>query len=147
LRELDAAAETLGIELQRLEVRVPEDLEGAFEAATAQRAGALFAPADPLTTNRQPMVAALAAKYRLPTMMEHKEFVRTGGLLSLGVDLSDSYRRSAHHVDKILKGANPGDLPMQQPMTFDFVVNRKTARELGITFPQEILLQITEVVD
>jgi putative ABC transport system substrate-binding protein len=146
LRELDAAAQTLGMELQRLEVRAPQDFEGAFEAATAQNAGALFVPADPLTTNRQPAVAGLAVKHRLPTMMEHKEIVRTGGLLSLGVDLADSYRRSAYYVDKILTGAEPGDLPMQQPMTFDLAINLQTARALGLTIPQHVLLQATEVI-
>ena len=146
LRELEAAAQTLGMALQRLEVRVPEDFEGAFEVAITQHAGALIAPADPLTTNRQTVVAELALKYRLPTIMEYKEFVKAGGLLSLGVDLADLYRRSAHHVDKILKGAKPADLPMQQPMTFDMAINLKTAQALGLTIPHHVLLQATEVI-
>jgi len=145
-RELEAAAPTLGLKLQRLEVRVPGDFVGAFEAATRQRAGALIAPADPLTANRPKMVADLALKYRLPTAMEFKEFVEAGGLLSLGPNLPDSYRRAATHVDKILKGANPADLPMEQPAILDLVVNLNTARTLGLTIPQSVMLQATRVI-
>ena len=146
LKELEAAAPTLGVKLQRLEVRVPGDFEGAFEAAIRQRAGALIAPGDPLVSNRPRMVADLALKYRLPTIMDNKEFVEAGGLLSLGPDLVDSYRRAATHVDKILKGANPADLPMEQPAKLDLVVNLKTARTLGLTIPPSVLAQATQVI-
>jgi putative ABC transport system substrate-binding protein len=146
LKELEAAASTLRVELQRLEVRSPGDFEGAFKAATRQRAGALIAPGDPLFTNRPKMVADLALKYRLPTMMDNKEFVEAGGLLSLGVDLPDLYRRAATHVDKILKGANPADLPMEQPTKLDLFVNLKTAGALGLTIPQPVLMQATQVI-
>jgi putative tryptophan/tyrosine transport system substrate-binding protein len=145
-RELGAGAPRLGVELVRLEVRVPEDLEGAFEGATRQRAGALVMPADPLILNRPRMVADLALKYRLPTIYGFRQFADAGGLLSYGLDVVDSYRRAATHVDKILKGAKPGELPMEQPTKFDFVINFKTARALGLTIPQEVLLQATEVV-
>lgn len=147
LKELEAAAHMLGLSLQRLEVRVPEDLEGAFETASRQRTGALIAPGDPLVSNRPRMVADLSLKYRLPTLMENKEFVEVGGLLSLGLDLVDSYRRAATHVDKILKGANPAEIPMEQPTKFDLLVNLKTARALGITIPPLVLLQATRVID
>jgi ABC-type uncharacterized transport system substrate-binding protein len=146
LKELEAAAPTLDLKLQRLEVRVPQDFEAAFQAATRQRAGALILPGDPLTSNRPRMVADLALKYRLPTIMDIKEFGDAGGLLSLGLDLVDSYRRAAAHVDKILKGANPAELPMEQPTKFDLVVNLKTARVLGLTIPQSVLLQATHVI-
>ncbi len=146
LKELEAAAPTLGVKLQRLEVRVPGDFQSAFKAATRQRAGALIAPADPLVVNRPKVVADLALKYRLPTMFDTKEFVEAGGLLSLGPSLVDSYRRAATHVDKILKGANPADLPMEQPTKFDLLVNLKTARALGLTIPQSILVQATQVI-
>jgi putative ABC transport system substrate-binding protein len=146
LRELEEAAQILGLELQRLEVRVPEDFAGAFAAATRQQAGALIAPADPLTTNRPKVVAELALQYRLPAMMDIKEFVEAGGLLSLGVNLADLYRRSAHHVDKILKGANPADLPMQQPTKLDVAINLRTAQALGLTIPDRVLLQVTELI-
>ena len=146
LKELEAAAPTLGVKLQRLEVRVPGDFEGAFEAAIRQRASALIAPGDPLVANRPRMVADLALKYRLPTIMDNKEFAEAGGLLSLGPDLVDSYRRAAAHVDKILKGANPADLPMEQPAKLDLVVNLKTARTLGLTIPPSVLAQATQVI-
>jgi putative ABC transport system substrate-binding protein len=147
LKELEAAAQTLRLTLQRLEVRAPADFEGAFEAAVKQRAGALFAPGDPLVSNRPKMVADIALKYRLPTLMENKEFVEAGGLLSLGLDLVDSYRRAATHVDKILKGANPAELPMEQPLKFDVAVNLRTARALGLTIPPPVLLQATQVIE
>ena len=146
LKELEAAAPTLGLKLQRLEVRVPGDFEGAFKAATRQRAGALIAPGDPLLANHRKVVADLALKYRLPTTMDIKEFVEAGGLLSLGPDLADLYRRSASHVDKILKGAHPSDLPMEQPSKFDLFVNLKTAQALGLTIPQSVMLQATQVI-
>ncbi|HEV8532924.1 MAG TPA: ABC transporter substrate-binding protein [Methylomirabilota bacterium] len=146
LKELEAAAQTMGVKLQRLEVRVPEDFEGALGAATRQRAGALFVPGDPLVTNRPKMLADLALKYRLPTITDFRELPESGGLLSFGPDLVDSYRRAASHVDKILKGANPGDLPMEQPTKFDLFVNLKTARALGLTIPQSVLVQATQVI-
>ena len=146
LKELEAAAPALGLKLQRLEVRVPGDLEGAFKTATRQRVGALIAPGDPLVANRPKVVADLALKYRLPTMTDTKEFVEAGSLISLGPSLVDSYRRSATHVDKILKGANPADLPMEQPTKFDLLVNLKTARALGLTIPQSVLAQATQVI-
>jgi len=136
----------LRLKLQRLEVRAPADFEGAFETAIRQRAGALIAPGDPLFSNRPRMVADLALKYRMPMLMDIKEFVEAGGLLSLGLDLVESYRRAATHVDKILKGANPADLPMEQPTKFDLFVNLKTARALGLTIPQSVLLQATHVI-
>ena len=146
LKVLDATAPTMGMELQRLEVRVPQDFERAFQIATRQRARALFVPGDPLVTNRPKKVADLALKYRLPAMTDFRELPRAGGLLSYGPDLVDSYRRAATHVDKILKGAKPGDLPMEQPTKFDFVINLKTARVLGVSIPPSILTQATEVI-
>src|SRR5713101_4555321 len=146
LKELEAAAQTMGVQIQRLEVRVPEDFEGALVAATRQRAKALFVPGDPLVTNRPTMVADLALKYRLPTITDFRELPEAGGLLSFGPDLVDSYRRAASHVDKILKGANPADLPMEQPTKFDLLVNLKTARTLGLTIPQSVLVQATRVI-
>jgi ABC-type uncharacterized transport system substrate-binding protein len=146
LRELEAAAPTLELKIQRLEARVPGDFEGAFQAATRQRAGALIVPGDPLFSNRLKVVADLALKHRLPAMQDLREFVETGGLLSLGPNLVDSYRLAATHVDKILKGANPADLPMEQPTKLDLFVNLKTARALGLIIPQSVLLQATQVI-
>jgi putative ABC transport system substrate-binding protein len=128
LKELEAAAEPMGVKLQRLEVRAPEDLEAAFKAASRQRAGAIVVPGDPLITNRPKMVADLALKYGLPTITDFRELPTYGGLLSFGPDLVDSYRRAARHVDKILKGAKVGDVPMEQPTKFELVINLKTAK-------------------
>ena len=147
LNELEAAAPALRLTLLRVEVRIPGDFEGAFETAVRQRAGALVAPGDPLVANRPKMLADIALKHRLPTIMDNKEFVLAGGLLSLGLDLVDSYRRAANHVDKILKGANPAELPMEQPSKFDLAVNLKTARALGVTIPPSVRLQATHVIE
>jgi len=146
LKVLETTAPKLGMELQRLEVRVPDEFEGALRSAIKQRANALFVPGDPLVTNRPRMVADLALKYRLPTVTDFRELPSAGGLLSFGPDLVDSYRRAATHVDKILKGAKPGDLPMEQPTKFDLVVNLRTAAVLGLTIPHSVLTQATEVI-
>ena len=145
-KDLEAAARMMGVQLQRLEVQVPEDFEGAFVTATRHRARALIAPGDPLVNNRPKMLADLALKYRFPTIGAPKEMAVAGCLLSLGPDVVDQYRRSATHVDRILKGAKPGDLPMEQPTKFDLGVNLKTARALGLTIPQSILAQATHVI-
>jgi putative ABC transport system substrate-binding protein len=115
LKGLETSAPLLRLTLQRLEVRVPEDFEGALKAAVGQRAGALFVPGDPLVTNRPKVVADLALRYRWPTMTDFRELPESGGLMSFGPDLVDSYRRAATHVDKILNGANPADLPWGSP--------------------------------
>jgi ABC-type uncharacterized transport system substrate-binding protein len=147
LKELDAAAPALRLKLLRLEVRVPSDFDGAFASAIRQQAGALIAPGDPLVSNHPRMVADLAFKHRLPALMDNKEFVEAGGLLSLGLDLVESYRRAASHVDKILKGANPAELPMEQPTKFDLGINLKTARALGLAIPQAVMLQASHIVE
>jgi putative ABC transport system substrate-binding protein len=146
LKDLDGAAQMMGVQLQRLEVQVPEDFEGAFVTATRHRAGALIAPGDPLVNNRPKMLADIALKYRLPTIGAPKEMAVAGCLLSLGPDVVDQYRRSATHVDRILKGVKQGDLPMEQPTKFDLGVNLKTAHALGLTIPQSILAQATHVI-
>jgi putative ABC transport system substrate-binding protein len=146
LKELEGAAPAMSLQLQRVEVRVPEDFAGAFSAATEQQAGALIAPGDPLTTNRPAMVADLSRKHRLPAMMEYRVFPAAGGLISFGADIADLYRRSAAYVDKILKGARPEDLPVEQATKFDLVVNLGAANALGISVSQSVLQQATEVI-
>jgi putative ABC transport system substrate-binding protein len=145
LRQLDAGARGLNLALRILEVRSPSELPGAV-ALARERAGALLVPSDPLVINRSKTVADLALEHRLPTMMDIKEFAEVGGLMSFGLDLVDSYRRAAGHVDKILKGARPGELPMEQPTKFDFVINLKTAQRLVLTIPQSVLLQATRII-
>jgi putative ABC transport system substrate-binding protein len=127
-------------------VRVADDFEVAFQEASAHHAQALIMPGDPLTTNRPKMLADLALRYRLPAMMEYRVFPEAGGLLSLGADIADLYRRSATHVDKILKGARPAELPVEQASKFDFVINLKAAEAIGLTIPASVLQQATEVI-
>jgi putative tryptophan/tyrosine transport system substrate-binding protein len=146
LKEFEAAAPALGLTLQRLEVRVPSDLEGAFEAAARAGLGAIVAPADPLTTNRPKMMADLSLKHRVPTLMERREFVEAGGLMSLGADLADLYRRSALYVHKILNSANPAELPMEQPTALELFINLSTANSLGMNIPPSVLQQATEIL-
>jgi putative tryptophan/tyrosine transport system substrate-binding protein len=145
LKELEAAAPALGLEALPLEVERPEDFEGAFQVATQQPAGALIVPADPLTTNRFQIVIDLGLTYRLPTLMEYKEFAQAGALLSFGVDIVDLSRRAATHVDKILNGASPAEIPMEQPTTLNTGVNLRTAQALGLTIPEVVLAQATQI--
>jgi putative ABC transport system substrate-binding protein len=144
--ETQVAAETLGIELHSLGVRERGDLEGAYEAATAWHADAIVLIADLFITQSRIPLVALSAQSRLPTISGDGGFAEAGGLMAYGPNLLQEYRRAAYYVDRILKGAKPADLPVEQPMTFDFVVNMRTAQALGITFPNEIMLQVTEVI-
>jgi putative ABC transport system substrate-binding protein len=144
--DLEVAAQALRVRLQRLDVREPGDWEAAFESATSERADALLLSGGTFFFPQRARLVALAAQYGLPTMYWAADSVHAGGLMAYAPDIAASYRRAAYYVDRILKGAKPADLPVEQPMTFDFVVNLKTARELGITFPNEIMLQVTEVV-
>jgi putative tryptophan/tyrosine transport system substrate-binding protein len=144
--EMQSAARALGIQLQSLEVSEPGDFEGAFAAAVHDHAEALIVFGDNLTASHAPQLADLAAQHRLPAMYETKLLVDAGGLMAYGPSNSSLYRRAAYYVDRILKGANPADLPIEQPMRFDFVINLRTAQALGLTIPPHILLQATEVI-
>ena len=146
-RETHTAAQTLGLQLQQIRVRAPEDFDEAFRAAARGRADALLAFDDPLTAGHRARLVALAAKYRLPTMYGLREFSDAGGLLSYGPNLLDQYRRTATYVDKILKGAKPADLPIEQPTKFELVINLKTARALGLTIPPSLLLRADQVIE
>ena len=146
-REMEATAKTLGVQLQSLVVRGSDDFEGALAAATTGRAGALTAVEDPLTITKRKQIVDFAAKSRLPAIYGVKEFVDAGGLMSYGVHLADLYRRAAAYVDKILKGAKPADLPVQQPTKFEFVINLKTARALGLEIPPGLLAIADEVIE
>jgi putative ABC transport system substrate-binding protein len=144
--ELQNAARVLGLELQLLELHDPDGIEGAFGVATRERAEALLVVTDPLTLNRPQRIVDLAAQNRLPAMYARRDFVVAGGLMAYGPNGAGQHRRAAYYVDRIVKGTRPADLPVEQPMTFEFVVNMKTAQALGITFPNEIMLQVTEVI-
>jgi putative tryptophan/tyrosine transport system substrate-binding protein len=145
-REVETAAPVLGITVHSLRVHSARDLEETVRAARAAGDQAIYLTADPLFLNARVQLAELALSYGLPSVFEVRENVEAGGLLSYGPNFASLYRRAAYYVDRILKGASPADLPVEQPMRFDFVVNMITARELGITFPNEIMLQVTEVI-
>ena len=145
LEEMQAATQALGLHLQVREIRAVGDLEAAFEAARAEHADALVMSGD-VESRYRATVVSLAASSRLPTMYPNRQAVREGGLMAYGANQSDDFRRAAAYVDKILKGAQPADLPVEQPILFDFAINLKTAQALGLTIPPHVLLQATEVI-
>jgi len=146
LKELQESAPALRLTLQPLGVRGPGEFEGAFVAMSRKRAHALFGAAGILTTEHRKAIVDLAAKSRIPAMWGERQFVEAGGLMSYAVNFYDQVRRAATYVDKILKGAKPGDLPVEQPTKFELVINLKTAKALGFTIPQSLLLRADEVI-
>ena len=146
-REAEVAARSLGVQLQSLEVRCPNpDYESAFGVATRGHAGALITLRNPPIVFHQRRIVNLATKSRLPAIYDDREFVESGGLMSYGANLADMYRRAATYVDKILKGAKPADLPVEQPTRFELVINLKTAKALGLTIPRSILVRADQVI-
>ena len=127
-------------------MRSPDDFDGAFEAATKRRAGALIALRTTVVTNYRKKIVDLSAKSRLPTMFPDTLFVEAGGLMSYGINFADNFRRAATYVDKILKGAKPADLPVEQPMKFELVINLKTAKQIGLTIPPNVLARADKVI-
>jgi putative ABC transport system substrate-binding protein len=146
LREADSDARVWGVELQILEARGPNELDRAFAAMTRERIGALLVLGDPLFFQHRTRIADLAAKRRLPAMAWMREFVEAGGLMAYGASIPDLFRRAATYVDKILEGAKPADLPVEQPTKFELVINLKTAKTLGLTIPQSVLMRADEVL-
>jgi putative tryptophan/tyrosine transport system substrate-binding protein len=146
LGEIESAAQALKLQLQIMEVREPDDFDSAFGAAKKSRAGALGTLASAfLSAYRQRLVDA-AEKSRLPAMYHNSGFVEVGGLMSYGVNSGDLYRRAAVYVDKILKGAKPADLPVEQPTKFELVINLRTAKQLGLTIPQSVLYRADRII-
>jgi putative ABC transport system substrate-binding protein len=144
-REYEAAAHALKLQLQSLEVRAPNpDLEGAFRDAVKERVSALIAPRALVGYRQQ--VADLAIKNRLPLMSEGSDFVDDGGLVSYSADDRENYKRAAYYVDRILKGAKPADLPVEQPKKFELIVNLKTAKQIGLTIPPNVLARADRVI-
>jgi putative ABC transport system substrate-binding protein len=141
-----AAARILGLALVRVEVRTPKDIEGAFRAIAEARADAFIVFADPMYVAQRNQIVALAEKNHLPGMYPFREFVQAGGLISYGVSLPDNYRRAATYVDKILKGAKPADLPLEQPTKFELVINTKTAKRLGLKIPPALTVFAEELI-
>jgi putative tryptophan/tyrosine transport system substrate-binding protein len=142
-----AAAQTLGLHLQPIEVWDSSDLERAFEVAASGRIDGLVNAESPMLYLHHGHIAALATHYRLPSIALFREYAEAGGLMAYGPNLAALARRAAYYVDRILRGTRPADLPIEQPREFEFVVNLKTAQALGITFPNDIMLQVTEVLD
>lgn len=146
LKAVEAAASALGVEVQPLAVRGPDDFEGIFSAMARERADALLVIAASMFLAASRQLGDLAVRHRLPTMFGARGNAEAGGLLSYAANYPDLFRRSAAYVDKILKGAKAGDLPVEQPTRFELVVNLQTAKTLGLTIPQSVLLRADEVI-
>jgi putative ABC transport system substrate-binding protein len=146
MRETEAAAPSLGLKLQPVEVRGPNDFEHAFSAMKKERADALVPLRSALIQNQGKQIVELAAKNRLPAMYDSTEFCEAGGLMSYGAIGADLDRRAATYVDKILKGAKPADLPVEQPTKFEFVINLRAAKQIGLTIPQSVLYRADKVI-
>ena len=144
--ETQIAARALGVHLLPLQVRRPDDFDHAFEAAIKERADALITFGDPVTNTYRSRIIDFAAQRRLPALYTNREFVDAGGLISYGPNTLDIYRRAAIYVDKILRGANPKDRPVEQPMKFELVINLKAAKALGLTISSTLLVQADEVI-
>jgi ABC-type uncharacterized transport system substrate-binding protein len=146
LKEAQAAAKALGLKLQTIEVRSPSDFEGGFRVVTRDRAGVLLVLGSAVTNTERRRIAELATKDRLPTMWAESGLMDAGGLMSYGPNYADLFRRAATYVDKILKGAKPADLPVEQPMKFEFVINLKTAKQIGLIIPPNVLARADKVI-
>ena len=144
---LESAARNLGVAFQPVEVRGHAELEGAFAAMVRERANGIVVAQDPVTFGSRSQVAVLAARNRLPAVYGVREFAEAGGLMSYGPNIADQFRRAAMYVDKILKGAKPGDLPIEQPTKFELVINLKTAKALGLTLPPSLLQRADQVIE
>jgi putative ABC transport system substrate-binding protein len=147
LDDIKQAAKTLQIDLQILEVAGAQDIDPAFQAASSGRAGAILVLASPYLLSNRTRVADAAEKSRIPTMYYASDYVRDGGLMSYGVSTTDLFRRAAAYVDKIVKGATPGELPIEQPTKFEFVINLKGAKAIGFTIPPTLLARADEVIE
>jgi putative tryptophan/tyrosine transport system substrate-binding protein len=145
--QAQAAAPTVGLTVRSMEVRDSPELDVAFEAIIREHPEALLILVDPFTRSQRSRIVELAAKQRLPTIYESSEFVDVGGLASYGPNIQDQFRRAATYVDKILRGAKPADLPIEQPTKFELVINLRTAKALDIKFPESILLRADKVIE
>jgi putative ABC transport system substrate-binding protein len=146
-REARAAAQVLGMKMLSLGVRTLEEIEDAFAAIVREQPAALFVLADRLFLHHRQRIMDFAAKHRLPGVHAYRELVEAGGLMSYGPSYADMHRRAATYVDKILKGAKPADLPMEQPVKFVLVLNLKTTKALGLTIPPSVILRADEVIE
>jgi len=147
VKETELAAGTVGVQVSYVEVAAAKDIDMAFRAASSARADAVFVLASPIFLSHRGQVTDLAMKHRLPAMYYTMEFVLGGGLMSYGASVLDLFRRAALYVDKILKGAKPSDLPVEQPTKFELVINLKTAKALGLTIPPSLLQRADQVIE
>ena len=146
LKEMELAAEAFKVKLQYLDVLDPKDIETAFRAASKGRADAVLTLSSPVITSHRSQVADLAVKNRLPAIYPQTEYIEAGGLMSYGANTTDLFRRAATYVDKILKGAKPADLPVEQPIKFELVINLKAAKQIGLTIPPNVLARADRVI-
>ena len=146
LREVEVTAKALGVKLQSLKARDPEEIDRAFAAIVRERTSALQLLGDPVFASNRKQIAALAIKHRLPAVSGPKEYADAGLLMSYGASFPESYRRAATYVDKILKGTKPADIPIERPTKFEFVINLKTAKLIGVNVPQSVLFRADKVI-
>ena len=146
LKEMELAAGALEVKLQYLDVLDPKDIETAFRAASKGRADAVLVLESAVLNSQRTQVVELAVKNRLPAIYARPEFVEDGGLMTYGASITDLYRRAATYVDKILKGTKPADLPVEQPIKFEFIINLKAAKQIGLTIPPNVLARADRVI-
>ena len=147
LEIVQAAGLKVGVKILRVDARTPPEIDDAFSWARQQNAGALMMWTEPFFLQQKNQIAELAMKHRLPAMGGDRIYSEAGALMSYGPNIADQYRRAATYVDRILKGAKPAELPVEQPTKFELVINRKTARALGLTIPQTLLLSADKVIE
>jgi putative ABC transport system substrate-binding protein len=147
LKNVQAAAQRAGVRMLSVEARNPQEIENAFSTMSRENAGAVIMEPDGDLNRQLHRIAELAAKHRLPSIHLDREYAEAGGLMSYGPSFADRYRRAATYVDKILKGAKPGDLPVEQPTKFELVINGKTAKALGLTIPKPLLISADKVIE
>jgi len=147
MKAVESAAQTLGVRVLAFDGRTPDDIEKSFSEMTRGNTQAVLVLGDAFFTQQRRQIAELALKHALPSVSIPREFAEAGGLISYGADVKDNFRRAAAYVDRVLKGAKPGELPIEQPVRFDFVINLKTARALGLTVPQILLLRADRVIE
>ena len=145
-KEIEVAAQAYTLQLHSIEVRSTEDIDTAFVGMKKARLNALLTILDPLTTLHSKRIVELAAKNRLPGMYPTRQFVEEGGLMAYGINIGDLYHRAATYVDKVIKGAKPADLPVEQPTKFEFIINLKTAKQIGVTIPPNVLARADKVI-
>jgi putative ABC transport system substrate-binding protein len=147
LKSVETAAKSSGVTILPFEARVPQEIESAFMRMIKERAQAVIVVSDPIFLEDRRGIAELAMKNRLPYVRRYREYAEAGALMSYGPSLAENYRRAAAYADKIFKGANPGDLPIEQPNKFETVINLKTAKALGITIPKSIFISADKVIE